>query len=82
MDNTFIKNYTMMKAHELGYNVYFNRNGSFNGFNGFAAVVYTRFLEDMAGGMDMPDYYNYLFKVDKNKFYDYIYKNIESWENK
>lgn len=82
MDNTFIKNYTMMKAHEIGYDVYFHRNGSFNGFNGFAAVVYTRFLEDMAGGMQIPDYYNYLFTVDKNNFYDYVYKNIESWESK
>ena len=82
MDNTFIKNYTMMKAHELGYKVHFNRDGSFNGFDGFAAVVYTRFLEDMVGGVTMPDYYNYLFAVDKNEFYNYIYKNIESWENK
>lgn len=82
MDNAFVKNYTMMKAHELGYNVHFNRNGSFKGFDGFSAVIYTRFLEDMAGGMPMPGYYTYLFTVDKNKFYDYIYKNIESWENK
>lgn len=74
MDNTFIKNYTMMKAHELGYNVYFNRNGSFNGFSGFAAVVYTRFLEDVASVIHMPDYYNYLFVTDKNKFYDFVFK--------
>lgn len=79
MDNTFIKNYTMMKAHELGYNVYFNRNGSFNGFSGFAAVVYTRFLEDVASGIHMPDYYNYLFVTDKNKFYDFVFKEIERW---
>lgn len=82
MDNTFIKNYTMMKAREIGYKVRFNRDGSFNGFDGLSSVVYTRFLEDVAGGMHMPVDYNYNFTVDKNNFYDYIYKNIESWENK
>lgn len=79
MDDTFIKNYTMMKAHELGYQVAFHRNGQFKGYKGYPAIIYTRFLEDMAGGIHMPDYYNYLFVTDKNKFYDFVLKEIEGW---
>ena len=44
MDDTFIKNYTMMKAHELGYQVVFKRNGQFKGYKGYPAIIYTRFL--------------------------------------
>ena len=55
MDDTFIKNHTMMKAHELGYQVVFNRNGQFKGYKGYPAIIYTRFLEAVASGLAMPD---------------------------
>ena len=79
MDNTFIKNYTMMKAHELGYRVVFARNGQFNGYKGYPAIIYTRFLEDIASDLAMPDYYEYIKMVDPDKFYNFIYENIEGW---
>lgn len=79
MDNTFIKNYTMMKAHELGYRVVFSRNGKFKGYNGYPAIIYTRFLEAVASGLAMPDYYEYIKAVDQDKFYNFIYENIEGW---
>ncbi|WAX18229.1 hypothetical protein WC29P3_00050 [Weissella phage WC29P3] len=79
MDNTFIKNYTMMKAHELCYQVIFHRNGKFKGYKGYPAIIYTRFLEAVASGLAMPDYYEYIKTVDPDKFYDFIYKNIEGW---
>ena len=79
MDDTFIKNYTMMKAKELGYKVVFNRNGKFKGYKGYPAIIYTRFLEAVASGLAMPDYYEYIKMVDPDRFYNFIYKNIESW---
>lgn len=79
MDNTFIKNYAMMKAHELGYKVTFSRNGTFEGYKGYPAIIYTRFLEDVASGLVMPDYYEYIKTVDKDKFYNFIYENIKGW---
>lgn len=79
MDNTFIKNYTMMKARELGYPVVFTRNGQFNGYKGYPAIIYTRFLEAIASGLVMPDYYEYIKTVDQDKFYNFIYENIEGW---
>ena len=79
MDDTFIKNYTMMKAHELCYQVVFNRNGKFKGYKGYPAIIYTRFLEDIASGLAMPDYYEYIKTVDTDKFYNFIYENIEGW---
>ena len=53
MDDTFINNHTMMKAHELGYQVVFNRNGQFKGYKGYPAIIYTRFLEAVASGLAM-----------------------------
>ena len=44
MDGTFIKNYTMIKANELGYQVVFNNKGRFMGYKGYPAIIYTRFL--------------------------------------
>lgn len=79
MDNTFIKNYTMMKAHELGYQVVFNRKGTFVGYKGFPAIIYTRFLEDVASGLTTPDYYEYIKMVDTDNFYNFIYENIKGW---
>ena len=79
MDNTFIKNYTMMEAHELGYQVAFHRNGKFKGYKGYPAIIYTRFLEDVASGLAMPDYYEYTKTVYPDKFYNFIYENIECW---
>lgn len=79
MDNTFINNYTMLKAHELGYQVVFNRNGKFKGYKGYPAIIYTRFLEDIASGLTMPDYYEYIKTVDQDNFYNFIYENIEGW---
>lgn len=79
MDDTFIKNYTMMKAHELGYQVVFNRKGKFIGYNGYPAIIYTRFLEDVSSGLVMPDYYVYIKEVEPEKFYNFIYENIEGW---
>lgn len=79
MENTFIKNYTMMKAHELGYQVVFNRKGTFVGYKGFPAIIYTHFLEDISSCLVMPDYYVYIKEVDPNKFYNFIYGNIEGW---
>ena len=79
MDNTFIKNYTMMKAHELGYQVVFNRKGKFIGYKGFPAIIYTRFLEDVVNGIEMPDYYVYIKEVNKDDFYNFIHTSIESW---
>ena len=79
MDDTFIKNYTMMKAQELGYQVVFHRNGKFKGYKGYPLIIYTRFLEDVASGLAMPDYYEYIKMVDQDRFYNFIYKNIESW---
>ena len=79
MDNTFIKNYTIMKAHELGYQVVFGRKGQFKGYKGYPAIIYTRFLEDVLEGLAMPDEYTYIKQVDKNEFYNFIYANIESW---
>ena len=79
MNDTFIKNYTMMKAHELGCQVAFHRNGKFKGYNGYPAIIYTRFLEAVASGLAMPDYYEYIKTVDPDKFYNFIYENIEGW---
>ena len=79
MEDTFIKNYAMMKAQELGYQVVFNRNGKFKGYKGYPAVIYTRFLEAVASGLVMPDYYEYIKMVNPDKFYNFIYENIESW---
>lgn len=79
MDDTFIKNYTMIKARELGYHVVFSRNGQFKGYKGYPAIIYTRFLEDVASGIAMPDYYEYIKMVDTDKFYNFIYENIEGW---
>lgn len=79
MDNTFINNYTMMKAHELGYQVAFHRNGKFKGYKGYPAIIYTRFLEDISSGLTMPDYYEYIKTVDSDEFYNFIYENIEGW---
>jgi hypothetical protein len=79
MDNTFIKNYTMMKAHELGYQVVFNRNGKFKGYKGYPAIIYTRFLEAVASGLAIPDYYEYIKTVDSDEFYNFIYENIKGW---
>lgn len=79
MDDTFIKNYTVMKAHELGYRVVFNRKGKFAGYKGYPAIVYTRFLEDVSGGLVMPNYYEYIKMVNPDKFYNFIYQNIEGW---
>lgn len=79
MDDTFIKNYTMIKAHELGYQVIFSSKGQFKGYKGYQAIIYTRFLEDVLDGIVMPDEYNYMKRVDKNEFYNFIYRNIESW---
>lgn len=77
MDDTFIKNYTMMKAQELGYKVVFKRNGQFKGYKGYPAIIYTRFLEAVASGLAMPDYYEYIKTVDSDKFYNFIYENIK-----
>lgn len=79
MDETFIKNFTMMKAHELGYQVVFNRKGQFKGYKGYPAIIYTRFLEDIASGLVMPDYYVYIKEVEPDEFYNFIYENIEGW---
>lgn len=79
MDNTFIKNYTTMKAHELGYQVVFSRNGQFKGYKGYPTIIYTRFLEAVASGLTMPDYYEYIKTVDPDEFYNFIYENIEGW---
>lgn len=79
MDNTFIKNYTMMKAHELGYQVVFTRNGQLKGYKGHPAIIYTRFLEAVASGLKIPDYYEYIKMVDSDKFYNFIYENIKGW---
>lgn len=79
MDDTFIKHYTMMKAHELGYHVVFNNRGIFLGYKGDPAIIYTRFLEDVLEGLVMPDEYTYIKQVDKNAFYNFIYENIEGW---
>lgn len=79
MDDTFIKNYTMMKAHELGYQVVFNRKGKFIGYKGFPAIIYTRFLEDISSRLVMPDYYVYIKEVEPDNFYNFIYENIEGW---
>ena len=78
MDDTFIKNYTMIKAHDLGYQVVFNNKGRFIGYKGYPAIIYTRFFEDVLDGLAMPDEYTYIKQVDKNKFYNFIYANIES----
>lgn len=79
MDNTFIKNYTMMKAHELSYHVVFSRNGQFKGYKGYPAIIYTRFLEAVASGLTMPDYYVYIKDVEPDNFYNFIYENIKGW---
>ena len=79
MDDTFIQRYTMIKAHELGYQVVFNNKGTFKGYKGYPAVIYTRFLLDVLDGLEMPDEYTYIQAVDKNEFYNFIYANIESW---
>lgn len=79
MDNTFIKNYTMMKSHELGYQVVFTRNGKFKGYKGYPAIIYTRFLEDVLDGLAMPDYYEYIKTVDPYQFYNFIDENIKGW---
>lgn len=67
------------KAHELGYQVVFTRNGQFKGYKGYPAIIYTRFLEAAASGLAMPDYYEYIKMVDPDKFYNFIYENIEGW---
>lgn len=79
MEDTFIKNYTMIKAHELGYQVVFSNKGMFKGYKGYPAIIYTRFLEDVLDGLAMPDEYTYIKQVDKNGFYNFIYENIEGW---
>lgn len=79
MDNAFIKNYTMMKAHELGYQVVFSRKGEFKGYKGYPAIIYTRFLEAIASGLVMPDYYEYSKTVAQDDFYNFIYENIKGW---
>lgn len=79
MDDTFIKNYTMIKAHEFGYQVVFSNRGIFKGYKGCPAIIYTRFLEDVLDGLAMPDEYNYIKQVDKSEFYNFIYANIEGW---
>lgn len=79
MDDTFIKNYTMIKAHNLGYQVVFSNKGRFKGYKGYPAIIYTHFLEDVLDGLVMPDEYNYIKEVDKNGFYNFIYENIEGW---
>lgn len=79
MDDTFIKNYSMIKAHELGYQVVFNKNGRFLGYKGYPAIIYTRFLEDVLDGLAMPEYYEYIKTVDPDKFYNFIYENIKGW---
>lgn len=67
------------KAHNLGYQVVFQRNGQFNGYKGYPAIIYTRFLEAIASGLAMPDYYEYIKTVDSDKFYNFIYENIKGW---
>ena len=79
MDATFIKNYTMLKAHELGYQVVFGRKGQFKGYKGHPAIIYTRFLEAVSNGLVMPDEYTYIKQVNKSEFYNFIYANIEGW---
>ena len=79
MDNTFIQNYTMIKANEFGYQVVFSNRGTFKGYKGYPAIIYTRFLEDVLGGLVIPDEYTYFKSVDKGKFYNFIYENIEGW---
>ena len=79
MDDTFIKNYSMIKAHDLGYQVVFNKKGRFLGYKGYPAIIYTRFLEDVLDGLAMPDYYEYIKTVYPDKFYNFIYENIEGW---
>ena len=79
MDETFIKNFAMMKAHELGYKVVFDRKGKFKGYKGHPAIIYTRFLEAIASDLVMPDYYEYIKTVNPDKFYNFIYENIEGW---
>ena len=79
MDDAFIKNYTMIKARELGYQVVFSNNGMFKGYKGYPAIIYTRFLEDVLDGLAMPDEYTYIKQVNKNEFYNFIYANIEGW---
>lgn len=61
------------KAHELGYQVVFGRKGQFKGYKGHPAIIYTRFLESIASGIAMPDYYEYIKTVDPDKFYNFIY---------
>ena len=68
-----------MKAHELWYPVVFTRNRQFKGYKGYPAIIYTRFLEAIASGLAMPDYYEYIKTVDPDKFYNFIYENIEGW---
>lgn len=68
-----------MKARELGYPVVFTHNGQFNGYKGYPAIIYTRFLEAISSGLVMPDYYEYIKTVDPDKFYNFIYENIEGW---
>lgn len=79
MDDTFIKSYTMIKAHELGYQVAFSNKGRFKGYKGYPAIIYTRFLEDVLDGLTMPDEYTYIKQINKNEFYNFIYRNIEGW---
>ena len=79
MDDTFIKNFAMMKAHELGYKVVFDRNGKFKGYKGHPPIIYTRFLEAVASDLAMPEYYEYIKAVNPDRFYNFIYKNIEGW---
>ena len=67
------------KAHELGYKVAFKRNGQSKGYKGYHAIIYTRFLEAIASGLAMPEYYEYIKTVDPDKFYNFIYENIEGW---
>lgn len=49
------------------------------GYKGYPAIIYTRFLEDVLDGLEMPDEYTYIKQVDKNEFYNFIYANIEGW---
>lgn len=79
MDNTFIKNYTMIKAHELGWQLVFNNKGNFIGYKGYHSIIYKRFLEAIASGLAMPEYYEYIKTVNPDKFYNFIYENIEGW---
>lgn len=67
------------EVNELGYQVVFNRKGQFKVHKGYPAIIYTRFLEAIASGLAMPDYYEYIKVVDPDKFYNFIYENIEGW---